>query len=774
MKNRIFIVIIVIMNLFVFLDDFPIVSATQAPEWQTIESYTYPAYSPQITSTSGNTFSPKLSLFNGIPYIIWRDNIGSSAIHLVKWDNFRWTNIDGSAYSNTGSIIANYADQPCIAVTKRNEVIVVWKSFDKTLTDNTDIFCMRWNGSVWSSMSNEALGTDSINISKSHAFSDLPFLQLDPNDNPCITWRDGDDIKYARWNGILWTNIRGDAYQASNAIISANELSKGFSFFKMGQNGNIIFLWSEETKKNQNTNFRCVQWDGKEFRSTSGILLEDTASDESIVIRNAESFSCALLDIDSLERPYIVWTEKDKMELNFIRYKDGSWVNSLNQAYPMYSSLLRKFSFGFNLHGFKLDNNLNPLVLIGAYLGGDIILKIKNGSLFKVDDSLYTEGIWDIDGGFASDFVFDLRGNPHVVFQMNNYEIGYIKRIKTDPVEFEIPAIQPVEQGDIFEFEFTVESTSSEYKSTSIVLSTSGLPGHCAPIFDPNPAMPGQKVKMFLDTRCLDKGVYTFQLMASANNIPTSSRIVLFSVKPRECVKIEMITPKIYIRRGEEFPYQFEFQVKMKDDGGDEVKYSFNNSPDWVSFDPPYGITKNMVGTGVIIINGSKLPSGPKHLVTFNIMVEDSLCESRTIEIRILTNPEIIIDMWVGSKGYRNNSEPGNLSAPPYIKNGRTMIPIRDISEIFGCKIEWKSEVVENKRLLRIIITKNIGSNGPVIKLTIGDKTAYINDKIIILDAEPELVKETTMVPLKFIGDSFKADLKWENQTKHIKIIYRP
>lgn len=62
------------------------------------------------------------------------------------------------------------------------------------------------------------------------------------------------------------------------------------------------------------------------------------------------------------------------------------------------------------------------------------------------------------------------------------------------------------------------------------------------------------------------------------------------------------------------------------------------------------------------------------------------------------------IIMPIGSKTCTVNGEPFQMDVAPYIENGRTMIPARYVSELFGQSIQWVSEtrtaaVTENKAL---------------------------------------------------------------------------
>ncbi len=50
-----------------------------------------------------------------------------------------------------------------------------------------------------------------------------------------------------------------------------------------------------------------------------------------------------------------------------------------------------------------------------------------------------------------------------------------------------------------------------------------------------------------------------------------------------------------------------------------------------------------------------------------------------------------------------------------------------------------------------------------IITLTIGSAIATINDEVIMLDEAPYIQKGTTMVPLRFVGEAFSAEIEWKN-----------
>lgn len=64
------------------------------------------------------------------------------------------------------------------------------------------------------------------------------------------------------------------------------------------------------------------------------------------------------------------------------------------------------------------------------------------------------------------------------------------------------------------------------------------------------------------------------------------------------------------------------------------------------------------------------------------------------------------------------------------------------------------------------------GDSGSVakktIKLTIGNRTAYIGNKAYTLTAAPLVAGSSALLPFRFIGDALAADVKWEPITKNV------
>lgn len=97
----------------------------------------------------------------------------------------------------------------------------------------------------------------------------------------------------------------------------------------------------------------------------------------------------------------------------------------------------------------------------------------------------------------------------------------------------------------------------------------------------------------------------------------------------------------------------------------------------------------------------------------------------------------------------------------PYLdENNRVLVPVRFVSEKLGARVEWD---VSTKNVT-ILNGKNIAI------LTIDSEVVTINGVTKKLDTCAVIKGTRTYVPLRFVGESLGADVKWDNKTKTITI----
>lgn len=96
----------------------------------------------------------------------------------------------------------------------------------------------------------------------------------------------------------------------------------------------------------------------------------------------------------------------------------------------------------------------------------------------------------------------------------------------------------------------------------------------------------------------------------------------------------------------------------------------------------------------------------------------------------------------------------------PIISDGRTLVPLRVISENLGAGVHWNNKERS--------VTVTTPSKNIVLK--INDKKVKINNTESTLDVPAKIVNNRTMVPLRFIGESLGAKVNWNDTDRRVII----
>lgn len=100
------------------------------------------------------------------------------------------------------------------------------------------------------------------------------------------------------------------------------------------------------------------------------------------------------------------------------------------------------------------------------------------------------------------------------------------------------------------------------------------------------------------------------------------------------------------------------------------------------------------------------------------------------------------------------------FDVPPQIIGGRTMVPFRAIAEALGVQVEWQGES-------RTILA---AGHGKSLKLVVGQKAAVVNGQERILEVEPQLVNDRTLVPLRLFSEAFGAKVGWDGDSRTVTV----
>jgi hypothetical protein len=132
---------------------------------------------------------------------------------------------------------------------------------------------------------------------------------------------------------------------------------------------------------------------------------------------------------------------------------------------------------------------------------------------------------------------------------------------------------------------------------------------------------------------------------------------------------------------------------------------------------------------------------------------------SEKYEVKVLCGfPVVIIRVTIGNATAQVNGvdvpiDENNNQIVPFILSGRTLVPIRFISEAFGAKVDWYAE----EKKIQIALPKR----GMEVILKVNDTNAIINGEELEMDVAPIVFQGRVFVPIRFVAEAFGADIKF-------------
>ncbi len=181
-----------------------------------------------------------------------------------------------------------------------------------------------------------------------------------------------------------------------------------------------------------------------------------------------------------------------------------------------------------------------------------------------------------------------------------------------------------------------------------------------------------------------------------------------------------------------------------------KVTYSIDGKLIGESYQYPYDID----------IKDSDLNKG-KNEIKITLYTPDNKIafEKKEILYKPLYN-EDHVKIFLGSTDVHTQQDIKELLAPPYLKNGRTMVPIRMVSEQLGIGVTWNQK---DKK-----ITLKDGKT--IVALTLDKDYALINGKNIKIDAPPQINKNTTFVPLRFVSENLGLNVTYNHSDRSVLV----
>ncbi len=170
--------------------------------------------------------------------------------------------------------------------------------------------------------------------------------------------------------------------------------------------------------------------------------------------------------------------------------------------------------------------------------------------------------------------------------------------------------------------------------------------------------------------------------------------------------------------------------------GPDIVVIDKNGNELYREDNPDYGWVNNLKIVGnTLNINYSM---GDGFLKTLNIS------QFKPNEINVLLNGEKI-----------------EFDQQPVIQNGRTLVPIRAVVEKMGGNVEWNE----------LTRTAMLEFEDKTVKLTIDSTVACLDEQEKTLDVAPQIINGRTLMPIRFVAESFGFDVSWNASSQSVIIV---
>lgn len=119
-----------------------------------------------------------------------------------------------------------------------------------------------------------------------------------------------------------------------------------------------------------------------------------------------------------------------------------------------------------------------------------------------------------------------------------------------------------------------------------------------------------------------------------------------------------------------------------------------------------------------------------------------------------------VLELTIGKKALKVNGSETEMDVAPVVINGRTLVPVRFVSEALGSSVLWDG----NSRNATVIKDRRW------IDLWPGEAVMVVDGTAVSLDVAPQLIQNRTMLPLRAVAESLDLSVHWDPETKKITL----
>lgn len=126
---------------------------------------------------------------------------------------------------------------------------------------------------------------------------------------------------------------------------------------------------------------------------------------------------------------------------------------------------------------------------------------------------------------------------------------------------------------------------------------------------------------------------------------------------------------------------------------------------------------------------------------------------------------DLIAQMYVDAKALDAGSITVNnnivkFDAPPYIKGGNTLVPLRAISEQLGAEVSWDDNTQ----------TVTITKEDTIVEFKVNSTTVLVNGVPTEIPAPAHVTSGRTYLPLRFLAETLDFNVNWDGDNEIIDI----
>jgi uncharacterized repeat protein (TIGR02543 family) len=254
-----------------------------------------------------------------------------------RWNGSAWAFVgsdyagagvtDGSVGASTarsfatseGSAVIHSVETPALTLDASGEPVVAFTyitEIDGVLTENTDIYVARWNGTAWVSVGSAVPPGDGAagrggpgGVSNSAGGSLNPSIATTPAGGFALAWEEtpagaGALYVWVRvWNGSAWVELGGSA---TDSGFTEPDTTNGVPQIAVGPDGRPVVAWNALTPSLPAAQIFVLRWDGVDTWREPGL---HAASDAGISDAAIEALAPALALTPAAGVPIVAWLD---------------------------------------------------------------------------------------------------------------------------------------------------------------------------------------------------------------------------------------------------------------------------------------------------------------------------------------------------------------------------------------------------------------------------------------------------------------------------------